>query len=245
MKDIKTQLDLFIKKFYWNQMIRGGLWALLFLISFGLLLIGVEYFFYLPAWLKIPLVSVYLLLSLYLVIKGFGIPWLKRMGVLPRMTYKDAALLIGTHFKEIQDRLLNLLELEEATEVGAEHPLILASITQRTEQLRVFSFPKAINLSANKKYIKWLIPGFLILLLVAWLAPQVLKDTSYRWVNAQQNFDPPAPFTFNINEKGLKVARNSDVLLDVHLEGGHWTEAFYLVVEGKKYEMQAMKSNWF
>lgn len=245
MRELKQQLDLFIRKYYVNQMIRGTLWTLIFIVSVGLLLILLEYYLYLPYWLKLPVVVIYIAISLGLFIRGILIPLLKSLGWIKRMTYQEAAWLIGEYYQEIQDKLFNLLEIEEEFEISDRHPLIEATVAQRTKEMNVFSFPKVVNLKANRKYIKWILPSIFILCVLMLLAPQILKDTGYRWVNAQQSFDPPAPFKFVINEKGLKVARYSDFLLDVRLEGGTWTENIDLVIGGKKIPMEALKEDWF
>lgn len=242
---IKEQLKKFIDKFYWNQMIRGFLWTLAFLAAGAILLLVIEYFFYLPRGLKIPLISLYSLGGLFIFAKYFILPSARRYHLLKRISYKEAALMIGAHFEDIQDKLLNLLELEEQHIDHESNSLVLASISQRTEQLKVFSFPSIINLKANKKYLKWVLPSLALLILAGIIAPQILKDTGYRWLNAQENFDPPAPFLFKVNTNALKVARNTDALIDVSLEGGHWEETFYLVVNNKKLPMDALKSNWF
>lgn len=245
MNSIKRQLDLYIRKYYFNQMIRGILWWLIFLGTSGLLLLGLEYYFYLPARIKLPSLFLYLLITFVMLFKWVMIPLLKAMSWWKRMSYKEAAWKIGAHYEEISDKLYNLLELEQEYELKEEHPLIIAAIEQRTQELKVFSFPKAIQIKANRKYIKWILPSASILLILFLVAPQVLKETGHRWVNAQQNFDPPAPFRFVINEQSLKVARHSDFLLDVQLEGGVWLETMYIVIEGTKIPMELIKNNWF
>lgn len=246
MKNIKKQLDLYINKFYWNRIIRGILWFLAFSGGGVLVLLALESLFYLPFWLKLPLLFFFILSALYILIKFVLFPLGQRMHWWKRMSYKQAAVLIGEHFEEVQDKLLNLLELEEQGK-GTEkkHPFLLASIEQRTEQLKVFSFPKAVDLKVNRKYVKWVLPSFLLLILIALIFPHFLKETSYRWIHAQKNFDPPAPFAFIVQEEKLKVARFSDILLQVELEGGDWQEDLFLVIDKEKYPMEALKSDWF
>lgn len=246
MNNIKQQLDLYINKFYLNRIIRGVLWFLAYSGAAFLFLLALESLFYLPSWAKISLLSIFIFFALLLLSKFVIFPLGQRLALWKRMNYKEAAILIGEHFSEVQDKLLNLLELEEKGKSTEEqHPFILASIKQRTEQLTVFSFPKAIDLKVNKKYIKWVLPSFLLLILIAIAFPHFLKETSYRWIHAQKNFDPPAPFTFKVQKEHLKAARFSDVLLQVELEGGEWHEDLFLVIDNKKYPMDGLKSDWF
>ena len=55
-------------------------------------------------------------------------------------TQIDAAKIIGKHFPEIDDKILNILQLNELSD--SDNLLIQASITQKTENIKSFSFRK-------------------------------------------------------------------------------------------------------
>ena len=79
------------------------------------------------------------------------------------LNYKEASKIIGKHFSEINDKLINTLELNELSE--EQNALVKASIHQKTKELTPISFKKAIDFSLNKKHLKWiLMPVFIIIL---------------------------------------------------------------------------------
>lgn len=58
-----SRLDAFIRKYYANQVIRGGLIFLTCLLAYVLTVSVGEYFLYLPVWLRVSIVSLFVLLG--------------------------------------------------------------------------------------------------------------------------------------------------------------------------------------
>ena len=67
---------------------------------------------------------------------------------------EDAARQIGKYFPEVQDKLLNLIQLNRAG--NAQSALVAATIAQKTKQLSVVRFPIAIDLRKNLRHLKYL-----------------------------------------------------------------------------------------
>ena len=57
---------------------------------------------------------------------------------------EEAAKQIGHFFPSVQDKLLNLLQLEQISD--SDNELIIASIDQKTDELKVVSFEKAVEI---------------------------------------------------------------------------------------------------
>ena len=72
------------------------------------------------------------------------------------LNYKKAAKIIGEHFSEIDDKLLNILQLGELS--GKDNDLVNASIQQKIDKIKSISFSNAINFGENKKHIKNILP---------------------------------------------------------------------------------------
>ena len=67
------------------------------------------------------------------------------------ISLEHASLLIGTHFFDIKDRLLNTLQLKALADNSPQNnQLILAGIDQKISELKPIPFAKAINLNDNK-----------------------------------------------------------------------------------------------
>ena len=76
-------------------------------------------------------------------------PLLKLWRLRKSIDENQAALIIGTHFKDIEDRLLNLLQLEQSLPTLASSSLAMASIEQKTKELRPIPFHQAININLS------------------------------------------------------------------------------------------------
>ena len=68
------------------------------------------------------------------------------------ISHEQAATIIGNHFGNIQDKLLNILQLKkQASSQDGSVDLLLAGIEQKTKEIDLVPFKGAIDLSKNKK----------------------------------------------------------------------------------------------
>ena len=108
--------------------------------------------------------------------------------------YTDAAKIIGKHFPEIDDKILNILQLNELSE--SDNVLIQASITQKTESIQSFSFRNSINFKENKKYLKWItLPSLLFFLFIITGNKHIITESSARIIDHNTEYIPEAPFS--------------------------------------------------
>ena len=223
------KIDTFIRRYYLNKLLRGSIllaavmfsgfvvFAVLeYLGHFDTLVRGILFFGYFVlvavifGWLVLPP-----LLAYYKLGKVIG--------------HHEAAHIIGKHFSHVQDKLLNTLQLKRlADDSPAHRELIEAGIDQKIAELKPISFPSAISIKENTRYLKWaLLP--LAFILVLWLvAPYVLKEGSERLIKHNQYFAPVAPFQFVLANKILNVVQGSDFKLEVLLKGNQFPNEVYL-----------------
>ena len=144
-----SRLDAFIRKYYANQVIRGVL-VFLICILFYILTVSIgEYYLYMPVGARIAVVSLFVVLGLSSLIIWIIIP-LTKMGRLGKtISHEQAANIIGRHFPEISDKLLNILQLKKQADDNASRDLIAASIDQKASQISVIPITTAIDLSNN------------------------------------------------------------------------------------------------
>src|ERR1700744_516831 len=107
-----SRLDAFIRKYYANKVIRGTLIFLSCLLAYILTVSVGEYYLYMPVWARITLVSAFVLLGLSSLIVWVIVPLAKMNKLGNVISHEQAAAIIGTHFPEISDRLLNILQLK-------------------------------------------------------------------------------------------------------------------------------------
>lgn len=215
-----SRLDGFIRKYYANQLLRGGLVLLASLLSV-LLLVGVgEYFLYLPPVVKIPLLSAIALFAGAALVFWIVIPLLKLARLGKTLSREDAAVIAGRYFPEVGDKMLNVLQLKNGAVSGAESDLLLASIEQKSSQLSVVPIARAIDLGKNKKYLPWLLPVVGVLLLCLILSPATFRKTGARLLQPATAFEKPAPFDFILlNGSNLTVPEGEDLVIRAKASG--------------------------
>ncbi|HYD20933.1 MAG TPA: DUF4175 family protein, partial [Flavipsychrobacter sp.] len=214
-----SSLDAFIRKYYANKLIRGTLVFLTCILLFILTVTVSEYFLYMPVWLRTVIAILFVAGGLAALVAWIIIPLTKMARLGKIISHEQAAVIIGQHFTDVSDKLLNILQLKKNTDTHASRELIEASIEQKAKQLVVVPVVSAIDLSKNKKYLPYLLPVLLagVFMLVA--APNMFKDASARLLHPTKAFEQPAPFSFILNTRNLKATRNSDFTIEATTRG--------------------------
>ncbi|MGY8915609.1 MAG: DUF4175 family protein, partial [Flavobacteriales bacterium] len=113
--------------------------------------------------------------------------------------------------------------------------LLLASIDQRSENLKSIPFTQAINYKEGLVYGKYLLIP-LILFGALWLTGNLNSFFgSYdRVVNYKMAYEPPAPFTFKLLNNSLTVLETEPLNIQVITEGKIRPLEVYMVMDGKE-----------
>lgn len=240
---LRQKLDAFTRKYYQNKLIRGGIYASGLLLMLLLVLLLGEWFGQFGVGLRTVLFYTWWLALIAVTAVYILLPLSKLMRIGPTLTDEAAALIIGRHFPEVADKLLNTLQLQaKASEEGTEsHALLFASIDQRTQSLSPIPFVQAVNLTENKRYA-WLALVPLSLLLGIWASfPSALSDAAYKLVQHRQYFEKPMPYSIRITNAKLEGVQGKDATITVEVEGTTLPEALFL--ELREGELKMEKSN--
>jgi hypothetical protein len=244
-ENLVEQLDAFVRKYYANQLLRGALVLLIALLAYGLLLSIGEYFLYLPVWVKLPLVLAFVVLSLAAFVFWIAIPLSKMAKLGKIISHEQAAALIGKHFPEVSDQLLNILQLKQQESTAASKQLIEASIGQKINKISVVPIAQAVDFAKNKKYLPYLLPLLLVGVFILLAAPNVFRDASTRLLHPTQEFVKPAPFQFNIMTQPLSVVRNADYTLKLSMSGKALPANVSLLIDDEEIPMQPTANHRF
>lgn len=236
-KSIIQSLDAFIRKYYKNLLIKGILYAIALLLSCFLLVVILEHFGYFGSLVRAIIFWTYVLLMVVVVFRYVASPLLKMHRIGKHLGYDEAARIIGQHFPEVDDKLLNLLQLQQQAN-QQQTDLLKASIDQKTMQLSPIPFLSAIDLKANKKYLKFAIPPLLAVLVLWVVAPSFVSSPAQRIINYNTYYEKPAPFHFIIENESLAVAQQEDFELRVAVDGEALPNEAYINIEGNIYRMQ-------
>ncbi len=216
-KIIEKKLHQFTRKFYTSELIKGGIlfFSLGFLYLFFTLFI--EYFLWLKPTARTGLFGLFLLVELFLLIRFICIPIFKLFGLRKGISLEDSSKIIGNHFPEVSDKLLNVLQLKKNTN---QSDLLLASINQKSKELQPIPFVKAVDFKQNKKYLKYTVVPLLIWLLTIFSGNNsVFSESLERVVNYRTSYVPPAAFSFFIENKKLEIIQGKPFTLRVITKG--------------------------
>lgn len=214
---IEQKLQLFSKKYYTNKLIKGSI----IFISLGFIYLFftlfIEHFLWLKPNARTLLFWLFIIVELFLFFKFICFPIFKIIGLQKGISFEEASKIIGNHFPEVQDKLLNLLQLKQNANPS---DLLLASIEQKSKEIQPIYFNKAINFTGNIKYLKYiLIPVFIWSLFFLTGTTKQLSESFNRVVNHSTAYEAPAPFYFNLTSKDLKVIKGKDITVYIQTTG--------------------------
>ena len=214
---ITEKLQQFTRKYYANELIRGVI--LFFSLGFLYLLctLFLEYFLWLKPTARTFLFWLFILVQIFLLFRFIIIPVGKLFGLQNGINDKEASKIIGKHFPEVKDKLLNILQLKEHRQ---QSDLLLASIQQKVLELQPIPFLKAVDFSKNIKYIKYaILPIAIFLAILLSGNNQVLKESLNRVVNYRTAYIPPAAFNYILKNKKTQVIQGEDFTVNLSIRG--------------------------
>ena len=240
---IYQKLELFIKKFYTNELIRGIILFVGLGLIYLLFTLFIEYFLWLKPTARTVLFYAFIIVELFLVLRFIFYPLSKLFKLQKGIDYNEASNIIGNHFTEVSDKLTNFLQLSNDKN---QSELLLASIEQKSKTLQPIPFQNAINFNKNKKYLPLaVIPVLLMIVFYVSGNSNILSQSLNRVVNYKQQFSPPAPFKFNILNKNLQTEQNQDFVLKVKSEGNITPETAMIHIGEESYFMEKIKEGEF
>ncbi|MCK0178805.1 hypothetical protein MWU50_05830 [Flavobacteriaceae bacterium S0862] len=215
--NIQNKLEAFIKKYYTNELIKGTILFFAIGLIYFLITLLIEYALWLSPTGRTVLFWMFVIVEAALFIRFILKPISKLFKFQKGIDYLDASKIIGNHFPEVNDKLVNVLQLKENSK---ESELLLASIEQKAIELNPIPFKLAINFKSNVKYLKYAaIPLLIILLSFISGKYDWFSDSYERVVNYKTAYEPPAPFQFFVVNDSLKALENDDFTLVVQTEG--------------------------
>lgn len=234
---VLSRLDEFIRKYYRNQLVRGVLYALTLGLSFYITLVVLAYYGNFNVALRAVLFYIFIAGNLYILGRYITIPLLKLYHIGSVLSYEDAAVIIGKHFREIQDKLLNVLQLKKQETDFGSVALLEAGIEQKIKDLRTIPFTVAIDITENKKYLRYLIIPVIILLFIWLVRPILLKEGTKQIIHYSTLYPKLAPFQFVIENKNLQAIEQKDFPLSLKITGSQAPDEVYIEYEGTKFKL--------
>jgi hypothetical protein len=240
---IYSKLEDFIKKFYTNELIKGTLLFIGLGLLYFIFTLLVEYFLWLPTTGRSILFWLFIGVETLLLIRFIAFPIFKLVKLQKGIDYEQAATIIGNHFSEVQDKLLNFLQLANQNQ---NTELISASIEQKAASLQPIPFSNAINFAKNKKFLPYTIAP--IVLLIAFFVTgnsAVISNSLDRVVHFQTKYAPPAPFEFIVLNQSLTAQQYADFTLQIKTQGKVIPENVAIQIGNENYFLENTKPGVF
>ncbi|NBC06221.1 MAG: DUF4175 domain-containing protein [Bacteroidetes bacterium] len=240
------KLDQFIRKYYINQLIRGVLYSVGLILLLFLVISTLEYYYYFSSGVRKLMFFSFLGISLVALAGWVGLPLLRYFRLGKVISHAQAAQIIGQHFTNVKDKLLNILQLRQQSEQNtAGRELILASVDQKSQEIEPVPFKKAIDLSANRKYLRYALPPLALLLIILFVNANMITDSTTRLVNNDREFERPAPFTFVLEDESPQVVQYEDYTLTVNVDGDQLPNEVLIDVDNYQYRLTKEAPNRF
>ncbi|MFH6767335.1 hypothetical protein V8G56_01200 [Gaetbulibacter aquiaggeris] len=241
--NIQQKLEGFVRKYYTNELIKGAILFFSLGLLYFLITLLIEYFLWLNATLRTVMFWLFVAVEFTLIVKFILAPVAKLLKFKEGINYEEASKIIGQHFPQVSDKLLNVLQLEKETE---KTELLLASIHQKSIELSPIPFKLAINFKTNFKYLKYAAVPLVIILAAIFTGNfNLFSDSFDRVVHYKTAYEPPAPFKFYVLNDNLDAIENSNFKLLVSVVGEVMPENVEILYNNESYFLQQNKVGEF
>ena len=222
------KLNRFIRKYYLNQMLRGLIWFIAVFAVFFLLVNIFEFYSWSSSNVRTVLFYIYLFLNILILYRLVIFPLLKLFRIGHVLNDEEAARIIGDHFPEVRDKLINVIQLKKLSEENGTLELLKAGIDQKTSSLRPVPFVRAVDLRKNRRYLRYAIPPLLIIVVLILAAPATITEPSKRLINHTTTYERPLPFQIQILNENLQAVQQEDFILRVEVKGDELPASMFL-----------------
>ena len=240
-----NKLNSFRVKFYFYQLLKGFILTLFFILLLYTGFSVIEYFVYMSSEIRKIVFYGFLIFCFLLFIQFVFLPLLKLLHVLKPIDDKSATNLIQKHFSEIQDRLLNIIELSKLEEKAYSNEILLASIDQKIDQLKVFDFNNAVQFKNMRMILIYFFTSVLISTGIIVVNKNIFTESTNRLIHYNTTYTKPAPFTFSLVNNSLQVKKGDSYIIKAIAEGDELPQMVYVNIEGNNYPMKSSETGTY
>ena len=252
MSSSKTQMlndkiRQFLKKFYLNKLYKGIILFVIVLLATFIAFSLFEYFSYSNTTVRSLLFYSFIALALGIGVAYIFVPLLKIGGLGKQLTNEEIAGIIGRHFDQIDDKLLNLFELQKQMERGdfQSYDLLSAAIDSKIDSFRTYSFVQAIPVHKTKRFALWMLLPIAIFLLLFSIKKELFTESTKRIVHYTEVYEKPAPYGFVVTNDSLNAFQYEDFTVNVKVEGSEVPDEVFIQFKNRNYKCQKNANSEF
>ncbi len=239
------KLNAFRIKYYSFKLLKGIILTFFFLLALFTAFSVIEYFVYLSSEIRKILFFGFVVFGGLLTLQFIAVPLLKLLHILKPIDIKTSSVIIQKHFKDIKDKLLNIIELAEINEPSYSSEIVLASIDQKINELSVFDFRQAVQYRQLKMVLVYFLVSLLVTLSVFLVNQSIFTTAPQRIIHYNTEFVKPAPFKFNLLNTDLKAKKGDAFKIKMEVSGDELPQVTYINIEGNNYLMKSTSSGVF
>jgi len=232
------KLDEFIRKYYKNLLIKGALYSFALLVTSFLTVVLLNYFGEFNTTARTIFFFSFLAITGFVLANYIARPLLKLNKIGDTISYSEAASIIGTHFTNVQDKLLNVLQLQNQQGLIGSNDLLLASIDQKIGELNPVPFASAIDFRENARYLKYVLPVLFLFISIYIIWPNIINKGTERMVNYQTYYAKDMPFQFSIANNDLSALQSQDYEVNVKVTGDQLPNEAFVKINGIEYKLE-------
>ncbi len=224
-KTIYDKLNEFRKRYYLNQIVKGAVFTSLIFLVLYVFFVTFEGIFWFNSLIRTTFFLILVGLPSWVFYKTLLFPLLNYFNVGKTLSDEQAARIIGEHFPEISDKLLNYIQLSNSNQANE---IITLAIEQKKFNVLPFDFKKVINLNINLRKARFVLIPILFLFFLFLLAPEVVTKGTYRLINFSKPFTPPPPFQIKVLNLPTKLIDNETYTLNIEVDGEQLPKELFL-----------------
>ncbi|MCQ2283837.1 MAG: hypothetical protein MJZ57_02920 [Bacteroidales bacterium] len=230
-----------------NKLYKGIIFFVIIILATFIAFSLFEYFSYSNTVVRSILFYSFIALCLGTLIGYIIIPLCKLQGLGKQLTQEQIAQIIGKHFQQIDDKLLNLFELQKQMEAGdyKSYELLSAAIDSKIDSFKAYSFVQAVPIAKTKKSARWILIPVAVFLLLFCIKSEIFTEPTKRIVHHSQVYEKPAPYSFEVVNKKLRTFQHEDFDVKVKVKGEETPNEVYIRYGNRSFKCNKISNTEF
>lgn len=244
---LNDKIRQFVRKYYQNELYRGIIFFILIVLSAFIVFSLFEYFSYSNSVIRSILFYGFIALFVGNLIFYLILPTCKIFGLGKQLTQKQIAEIIGKHFDQIDDKLLNLFELQKQMESGdyKSYELLSAAIDSKIDSFKVFPFVQAVPIKKTLCFGRWALIPIAIFLLLFLIKGEIFTESTKRIVHYSKVYEKPAPYSFSVVNDKLTAFQHDDFTVNVKVEGEEAPQELFIKFQNRSFKCNKISNTEF
>lgn len=244
---LNDKIRHFLKKFYLNKLYKGIILFVIVLLATFIAFSLFEYFSYSNTVVRSVLFYSFILLAAVIGVFYIDLPALKIGGLGKQLSNEEIASIIGKHFDQIDDKLLNLFELQQQMNRGdyKSYDLLSAAIDSKIDSFKAYSFVQAIPVQKTKRFALWMLLPIAIFVLLFSIKKELFTEPTKRIVHYSEVYEKPAPYSFIVTNNSLEAFQYEDFTVNLKVQGSEVPDEVYIQYKNRNYKCQKNANSEF